>query len=222
MPYSQDYIKRMIEQFGEFLLALKQLLAENRQEQAREQLDLAYRELLGMDAQFIREAPDDYLILIGGLSQVGDMDKSAVLGDLLTADGDWHTLRGDYELAQTCYLKATSVLVEALLRQPFGTSREYVEKIEALVEKLAHFEVPYQTRERLFRYHERMGKYAEAEDELYHLLAEAPDDESLIEAGIAFYERLLQLKDHELLIGGLPRDEVQAGLAELEARWAGR
>jgi len=222
MPYSQDYIKRMIEQFGEFLLALKQLLAENRQEQAREQLDLAYRELLGMDAQFIREAPDDYLILIGGLSQVGDMDKSAVLGDLLTADGDWHTLRGDYELAQTCYLKATSVLVEALLRQPFGTSRDYVEKIEALVEKLAHFEVPYQTRERLFRYHERMGKYAEAEDELYHLLAEAPDDESLIEAGIAFYERLLQLKDHELLIGGLPRDEVQAGLAELEARWAGR
>ncbi|MCL6510462.1 MAG: DUF6483 family protein [Anaerolineae bacterium] len=218
MPYSQDYIKRMIEQFGEFLLALKQLLTENRQEQAREQLDLAYRELLGMDAQFIREAPDDYLILAGGLSQVGNMDKSAVLGDLLTADGDWHALRGDYEVAQTCYLKATNVLIEALLRQPFGTSKEYVEKIEALVERLAHFEVPYETRERLFRYHERMGKYADAEDDLYHLLAEAPDDEPLIEAGIAFYERLLRLKDHELLIGGLPRDEVQAGLAELEAR----
>ena len=218
MPYSQDYIKRMIEQFGEFLLALKQLLTENRQEQAREQLDLAYRELLGMDAQFIREAPDDYLILAGGLSQVGNMDKSAVLGDLLTADGDWHALRGDYEVAQTCYLKATNVLIEALLRQPFGTSKEYVEKIEALVERLAHFEVPYETRERLFRYHERMGKYADAEDDLYHLLAEAPNDELLIEAGIAFYERLLRLKDHELLIGGLPRDEVQAGLAELEAR----
>jgi tetratricopeptide (TPR) repeat protein len=218
MPYSQDYVKRMIEQFGEFLLALKQLLTENRQEQARELLDLAYRELLGTDARFIREAPDDYLILVGGLSQVGDMDKSAVLGDLLAADGDWHALRGDYELAQTCYLKAASVLVEALLRQPFGTSREYVEKIEALVEKLAHFEVPYTTRERLFRYHERIGKYADAEDDLYHLLAEAPDDESLIEAGIAFYERLLRLRDHELLIGGLPRDEVQAGLAELEAR----
>ena len=218
MPYSQDYIKRMIEQFGEFLLALKQLLTENRQEQAREQLDLAYRELLGMDAQFIREAPDDYLILAGGLSQVGNMDKSAVLGDLLTADGDWHALHGDYAVAQTCYLKATNVLIEALLRQPFGTSREYVEKIEALVEKLAHFEVPYETRERLFRYHERMGKYADAEDDLYHLLAEAPNDELLIEAGIAFYERLLRLKDHELLFGGLPRDEVQAGLAELEAR----
>lgn len=218
MRYSQDYIKRMIEQFGEFLLALKQLLTEDKRAEAREQLDLAYRELLGIDPQFIRDAPDDYLILTTGLTRVGDMNKSAVLGDLLTADGDWHALIGDYETAQTCYLKAANVMLEALLRQPFGIAKDDIARVDALVEKLADFDVPFVTRERLFRYHERTLRFADAEDDLYHLLDAAPDDASLIEAGIAFYERLLWLRDHELLLGGLPRDEVQAGLAELEAR----
>lgn len=218
MRYSQDYIKRMIEQFGEFLLALKQLLTEDRRTEAREQLDLAYRELLGMEPQFVREAPDDYLILTTGLAQVGDMNKSVVLGDLLIADGDWHALAGDYDVAQTCYLKAANVLLEALLRQPFGVAKDDIARVDALVEKLEHFDVPFTTRERLFRYHERIHRFADAEDDLYHLLEAAPDDASLIEAGIAFYERLLRFKDHELLLGGLPRDEVEAGLAELEAR----
>jgi hypothetical protein len=218
MPYAQDYIKRMIEQFGEFLLALKQLLAEDRRAQAREQLDAAYRALLGMDATFIRQAPDDYLLLACGMAQVGDLDKALALGDLLAADGDWHAMEGDDETAQACYRKATRLLIETLLRQPFGTSAAYVEKIDALIEKLEHDGLPFDLRERLFRYHERVGRYADAEDDLFDLLAAWPDDPGLLEAGIAFYERLLALKDHELLLGGLPRDEVLAGLAELEAR----
>jgi tetratricopeptide (TPR) repeat protein len=218
MPYSQDYIKRMIEQFGEFLLALKQLLAEDRRADAREQIDAAYKALLGMDADFIRQSPDDYLILACSMAQVGDLDKAAVLGDLLAADGDWQALNGDYETAQTCYQKAARLLIETLMRQPFGTSAAYVEKIDALIEKLEHDGLPFDLRERLFRYHERVGRYADAEDHLFDLLAEGPDDPTLLEAGIAFYERLLALKDHELLLGGLPRDEALAGLAELEAR----
>lgn len=218
MRYSQDYIKRMIEQFGEFLLALKRLLTEDKRAEAREQLDLAYRELLGMEPQFVRDAPDDYLILATGLAQVGDTNKSVALGELLSADGDWHALAGEYDAAQACYVKAANVLLEALLRQPFGVAKDDIARMDALIEKLAHFDVPFATRERLFRYHERIRRFADAEDDLYGLLEDAPEDESLLEAGVAFYERLLRLKDHELLLGGLPRDEVEAGLAELEAR----
>jgi len=218
MRYSQDYIKRMIEQFGEFLLALKQLLAEDKRAEARGQLDLAYRELLGMTPQFVRDAPDDYLILATGLAQVGDMNKSVVLSELLSADGDWHALAGEYDVAQACYVKAANVLLEALLRQPFGVAKDDVARADALIEKLAHSDVPFATRARLFRYHERIHRFADAEDDLYGLLEDAPEDESLLEAGVAFYERLLRLKDHELLLGGLPRDEAEAGLAELKAR----
>ncbi len=225
MPYSQDYIKRMLEQFGEFLLALKKLMSEDKQEEAREQLDLAYKEALGLDPVFVRNAPDDYLILSAGMSRVGDVDKSLVLADLLAADGDWHALAGEYDTAAACYAKAMNVLAESVLRQPFGVAREHVERVAELEMKIDQYDPPYETRERMFRLHERIGQFAAAEDDLYHLLdlSDGDDDVSahVVERGIAFYQRLLTLKDHELMLGGLPRGEVQDGLEDLMQRGAG-
>jgi len=218
MPVSQDYIKRMIQQFGEFLVALKTMMIEERYDEAREQIDLGYRAALSLDPETVRSMPDDVLILNTAMSRVGDMDKSVVLGDLLTMDGEWHERTGDYDTAQTCYFKAANVLTEALLRQPFGTAKDYVERIDLVTSKLEPYDVPFETRWRLFHYSERVKRFADAEDDLFALLDLSPDDDELIDEGIAFYDRLLKLKDHELILGGLPRDEVQAGLAELKQR----
>jgi tetratricopeptide (TPR) repeat protein len=214
--YSTDYIKRMLEQFGEFLLALKQLLQEDRQEEARARIDLAYREALGLDPAFARDAPDDYLILTATAGRVGDVDKSLVLADLLTVDGDWHQAQGEYDIALQCYCKATNVVTEALLLQPFGTPREHIECIDALADRLDLVDgVPPETRDRLFRYHERIGRFADAEDDLFEMLDADPRNDDLVDRGVEFYERLLRLKDHDLLLGGLPREEVQEGLRHL-------
>jgi hypothetical protein len=225
MPYSQDYIKRMLEQFGEFLLALKKLMSEDKQAEAREQLDLAYKEALGLDPEFVRNAPDDYLILSAGQSRVGDVDKSLVLADLLSMDGDWHALAGDDETAGNCYAKAMNVMAESVLRQPFGVAKEHVERVDALEAKIEQYDPPFETRERMFRLHERIGQFAAAEDDLYHLLDMTEGDEDwhahIIERGVIFYQRLLTLKDHELMLGGLPRSEVQEGLEDLMDRDAG-
>jgi hypothetical protein len=222
MPYSQDYIKRMLEQFGEFLLALKALMREDRQEEAREQLNLAYKEALGLDPEFVRNAPNDYLILSAGQSRVGDVDKSLVLADLLAMDGDWHALAGDDDTAATCYAKAMNVLAESVLRQPFGVAKEHIERVAELETKIEHYDPPFDTRGRMFRLHERIGQFAAAEDDLYHLLDMSEGDDELIghttDLGIAFYQRLLPLKDHELMLGGLPRSEVQEGLEDLMDR----
>lgn len=219
MPYSQDYIKRMLEQFGEFLLALKALMRENRQGEAREQLDLAYKEALGLDPEFVRNAPDDYLILSAGQSRVGDVDKSLVLSDLLAMDGDWHALAGEDAIAGICYAKAMNVLAESVLRQPFGVAKEHLERVADLEAKVEQFDAPFETYERMFRLHERIGQFAAAEDDLYQLLDLSDGDVELndhvVERGVAFYQRLLQLKDHELMLGGLPRSEVQEGLEDL-------
>ena len=56
---------------------------------------------------------------------------------------------------------------------------------------------------------------AQAEDVLFHLLEDHPGDESILEAGLSLYDRLLQLSDFKLQSGGLPRDEVEESLAEL-------
>ena len=224
MPYSQDYIKRMLEQFGEFLLALKKLMSEDKQEEAREQLDLAYKEALGLDPEFVRNAPDDFLILSAGMSRVGDVDKSLVLADLLSMDGDWHALAGDDDTAATCYAKAMNVLSESVLRQPFGVAKEHVERVAELEVKIDQYDPPFETRDRMFRLHERIGQFAAAEDDLYHLLSMSEGDDELneliIDRGVNFYQRLLQLKDHELMLGGLPRSEVQEGLENLMDREA--
>lgn len=118
--YSRDYIKRMIEQFGAFLLALKQLLTENRREEARAQIDAAFREALGITPEFARQASDDALLLFVSMGRVGDLDRVLVLADLLDADGDWHALVGEEHLAIQNYEKAAHVLLDALLQQPFG------------------------------------------------------------------------------------------------------
>jgi len=219
MPYSQDYIKRMLEQFGEFLIALKKLMSEDKQDEAREQLDLAYKEALGLDPEFVRNAPDDFLILSAGMSRLGDVDKSLVLADLLSMDGDWHALAGDYDTATTSYAKAMNVLSESVLRQPFGVAKEHVERINELETRIEQYDPPFETRERMFRLHERIGQFAAAEDDLYHLLdmSESDDElnEHIVDRGVSFYQRLLQLKDHELMLGGLPRSEVQEGLEDL-------
>jgi tetratricopeptide (TPR) repeat protein len=206
----------MLEQIGEFVVALKQMMIEDRLGEAREQLDLAYKEALGLEPQFVRDAPEDYLILTAGMSRVGDVDKSLVLADLLSADGDWHAR--NYDVAQQCHIKAINVTLEIYLRQPFGTSREHIDRVEALIDKVESYDVPYDTRWRLFRYHERMGRYADAEDDLYELLDADPESDALIDEAVAFYQRLLALKDHELLLGGLPREEVQAGMEDVLAR----
>ncbi|MDQ3460312.1 MAG: DUF6483 family protein, partial [Deinococcota bacterium] len=59
-----------------------------------------------------------------------------------------------------------------------------------------------------------------AEDVLFSLLEAAPD-ELLLEQGRSFYRTLLSLDDDSLEAGGLPRDEVEEGLGELERRAQG-
>ena len=57
-----------------------------------------------------------------------------------------------------------------------------------------------------------------AEDALFHTLTLTPDPGDVLRAGIQFYERLLRLPDDVLERRGLPREEVRAGLVELEDR----
>jgi hypothetical protein len=70
----------------------------------------------------------------------------------------------------------------------------------------------------LMIYHEQEGHFAKAEDGLFAMLEAAPDNREALAIGLAFYHRLQALSDETLLMGNLPRDEVEAGLAELLAR----
>jgi len=63
-----------------------------------------------------------------------------------------------------------------------------------------------------------LGRYADAEDALFELIDERPDDPGPVDEAIAFCQRLRPLEPEELEAGGLTRQEVDDTLAELLAR----
>lgn len=63
--------------------------------------------------------------------------------------------------------------------------------------------------------------FPRAEDALFHAIDLTADPGDVLRAGIHFYERLLDLPDDVLERRGLPREEVRAGLVELEDRQNG-
>ena len=220
MAYSQDYIKRMIEQMGEFLLAIKNNTREERYDEALDGVNEAFKALLGMDSDFINSTPDDYLVLMTSLNSGGDASKCQMLADLLDAKAEVHEQRGEYEQSESLYLKALNVLTQVALQLAHKPMADHVERVQRFVEKLEdnESELPLRTKDRLFQFYERIGQFALAENMMYDMLNAAPDEEqeeAISEGGVAFYNRLLGYTDHELEEGGLPRTEVQEGLREL-------
>lgn len=226
MSYSADYIKRMLEQFGDFLLGMRKMLDEDQPDQVLSDVHEGYRQLFGVDGEFILNAPEDYLALMTSIGRVGDIDKTIALADLLHTEGDAYALRGNDDEGLRRYVKAMHVLIDTYLALSHDKSADHTERIDALISVTAESELPEATLGRLFRYYEKVGNYAQAEDTLYELLKlnepTDPEDEAANHAydewadeGVAFYKRLLTLDDYTLQSGGLPRAEVQEGLNDL-------
>ena len=219
MAYSQDYIKRMIEQFGDFLLALKRKVNGEQYEDALDDINEAFKALFGMDSDFIRNAPDDYLVLMTSLNSGGDASKALMLADLLDMQAKAYEARGDYEQSDELYLKALNVITQVALQITHAPMADHVGRIQQFVDLLQESPLPLRTQDRLFQVYERIGQFAKAEDMLFDMLDTATevDEIEISEGGAAFYRRLLQHPDHELEAGGLPRAEVEAGLREMSA-----
>jgi Flp pilus assembly protein TadD len=69
----------------------------------------------------------------------------------------------------------------------------------------------------IFRYYEKTGRYAQAEDVLFEMLEANPSDSDLRASGAAFYARLKKKSPTDLAVGNLSRDEVEEGLEKLKS-----
>lgn len=106
------------------------------------------------------------------------------------------------------------MFIETLIADSKFHQKEYLDKINELVEKIIKYELPNKTQFKLFQYYELIGCFGKAEDILYELID--IKYRGILAEGKSFYERLLNRSDNELLNGNLPRDEVQEGLAQIE------
>jgi hypothetical protein len=218
---ARDFCKRFAERAFRRPLSDEQktLYIDRQFETAHMVLDQAYRQLIGLSPEAVLERnPNDLIARLRfDEAPAAGRDKCLALATLLRASGDIAAAQGDSSTAADAYHKALLVLLDTVLRDPGLALPDYVPTIESLDAELSAHALPVTTRQELLLYYEQAGVYAKAEDILWAMLQAAPGDCAIVGAGRALYARLQHLGDAALIAGNLPRDEVDGGLADLDA-----
>ncbi|MDQ3855004.1 MAG: DUF6483 family protein [Chloroflexota bacterium] len=211
----RDFIIRSMQQLGEVVARVLRLRERGDYDEALVLLDAACRQMLGLNGKLLDSLSTDDLLSMLSVGQTLDLDKCILLAELLSEQGDVYEAQGRTGASYDSHVKALDVWVYAYLSYDHPYLEERRPAIEALLERLEPQGLPADTELNLADYFERTGRYAKAEDLLFHLMEDDPDDEELHQEGFAFYARLLARSDSDLEVGNLPRDEVEEGLTRL-------
>ena len=214
----KSYIERQVEMLGQVLARVLGLKERGDASGALDAVRAGGRQLAGMDLDTLARLSDEAVLSLLTSPQTGVLDagKAVIAAALLDEQAQIRESQGETNAARAARSKAAVLLSEALvqekeLRAPFR------ERFANLAAALATGGGPVTAGllRHLARGHEALGDFGHAEDALIALRETGDSDAA--DAARAFYERLLTLPDAELVRGGLPRDEVQEGLASFPA-----
>lgn len=214
--YRDDYILRMIRQFGQIVAYVLGLRRKKEYPLALIAIDNALRDRLGIGSDDLSTRSEGEIL---ALVRFGEREENwrevgAYVAALFYAEAAIYVAQGQPDDAAPRALRALQLLAECALDAP-APLPDYAPPRAELLTMLQDYHLPRRTRAALFHLTEAEGSFAEAEDQLFHLIAEHPGDPDLTTTGIAFFERLLTLTDEALVAGGLSREEAEEGLAEL-------
>jgi hypothetical protein len=216
----RDYILRMIEEFLQVLSRLKALKQGLLWRQAAGTINETLMQLVGTPAIELARLSETELLarIIRGESPLAVRQKTLMIATLLKEAGDVAAAQGQSDDSRACHLRGLHLLLDALAQGDPSECPEFVPKVEVFRFALADRLLPLHTQALLMRHYERTGEFAKAEDALFNMLEVEPNDATILEFGISFYERLKNQSDANLCAGNLPRNELEASLAELRAR----
>jgi tetratricopeptide (TPR) repeat protein len=213
--YQRDYLMRQIEQAARALAAIMKKAMGGEPDQALVMFDQVYQPLLGVSQRVVSTLTDEQLISLLTSGSMPDLRRVALVLEAVKSEADVHAQTGNEQAAASRYRRALSLAGYLAGRTEdlpdAGLASEVVERTGGMA-------LTATQRLDLARVLESLGRYADAEDALFEAIDDLPDDTGPVDAGIAFYQRLLALPDADLETGGLPRDEVKSGLAELLRR----
>lgn len=213
----RDYMMRQIQQAIELLQVALGLVDWRNYSEALKLIDDGFQRFFGFDSNFINAVPLSYLISMLTRQGVLDADGCLLMAALLKAEGEVYEAQEYSEGSYPRYLRALNLMLEVFESPQRRNAPESWENIDGMVEKLAGYDLPTKTQNRLFDYYHSVGEYVSAEDLLWEWLEASDYASETVEHGISFYQQLLTKSDAALTAGDLPRKEVQAGLAELNA-----
>jgi tetratricopeptide (TPR) repeat protein len=214
----QDYFMRQVAQFVQVLLHVLGLSKKKRYQAALEAIHEAFQEVLGLSYDSASAMSEEVLVeflTLGEMATLG-REKCVMAATLFKEAGVIYAAQRDLDESYECYLKALRLLLAVLLDGDGVGLPDYAPGVGELTAALREYILPVETKAMLFRYYEQTGAYAKAEDTLFEMIEMKTNNADMVEIGVAFYERLRQQEDEILTAGNLPRDEVEAGLAELQ------
>jgi hypothetical protein len=214
----RDYILRLIEEFAEALARIRALKKDKQLHEAFSLTESEFKRITGLNSESLLKLSETELLarLIQSEPLHAVREKMYFLTTLLKETGDIAAAEGRAGESRACYLKGLHLLLDSLARGDAFEQPEFVPKVELFVGELD--ELPAHTNVLLMEHYERIGQFGKAEDSLFAILEADPKNVAVLEFGISFYQRLLGQSDMRLAEGNLPREEVEAGLAELRGR----
>ncbi len=215
-----DYILRMIEEFMQVLARINSLKKGQLWQQADDVIEEEFKRLVSTGTQALAQMSETDLFarIIKGEPTLVVHSKVGLLSTLLHEAGDVRVAQNRIEEGHACYLKGLNLLLETLTNSEAAVFPDFVPKVESFVIALQDAPLPLRTLAGLMQHYERGGEFAKAEDALFRMLEASPNEPKLLEFGLAFYQRLQNQADANLNAGDLPRDELNAGMAELARR----
>ncbi len=228
MPVRDELIERVIRQLAAAFLRLTsrpsrlEVDAVEAQE-LRAELDDVYRRFLGTSAELVsRLSTDDLLAVIGSAGYV-DGERAYLLSALLETEAALEHALGaaaDDPFVTSLRGRALDMALEAGIEE-LGEP-DLAARVERLLALTPPGSLSRATRERLVWFWLALRRYARAEDALFDWLdeVEGRDGDAADVGRVAgrFYADLERRDDAELESGGLPREELAEGRADLEAR----
>jgi hypothetical protein len=215
----RDYILRMLAEFFEVLSRIRGLKKGQEWDRANQLLDKEFQRLVALDPPTLARLSDTEILarLIRSESTLAVREKTLMIANLLKEAGDVAAARGLEEESRFYLLKGLHLLLGVLAHEDVSDVPELVPGVEAYLSALGGARLPFATKGLLMQHYERVAEFGKAEDMLFSMLEEVPDQPELIKFGISFYRRLQTHSDDALFFGNLPRTELDAGLAELES-----
>jgi tetratricopeptide (TPR) repeat protein len=206
---------RQIEQVGRILAAIIGLAKGGRGDEALGMFDEAYKPLLGVGTGVVAALDDAQLVDMLSSGSNPDMRRVALALELLKTEADLYAGAGQAGEAAVRYRRAVALAGTLAARSERLLDRELAAD---LLKRAGDLELSVPQRLAAARVLEALGRYADAEDALFEVIDERPEDPEPVDEAIAFCQRLRPLEPEQLAAGGLSLQEVNDTLAELLRR----
>jgi tetratricopeptide (TPR) repeat protein len=209
MPQKDDFLTRLQAQLLQTLEQVRAFAAAGQPEAALAALHEAQRSIVGLDNALLRRLLSTDLLRLLGPGGFPDVERCLQCAELLATEFEVRSAYGDADPDQAH--KALDLYLNALNSEP-GFAPSLHARLTALTQALG-YAVPSAAQRGLVEVYVHAGRFGEAENWLYRWLEVEP--EAARARAEVFYQELLGLGDAALEDGGLPRAEVEEGLANV-------